>query len=326
MTVDGWTGEDRRALSGPFAALLPVLFLAVAAAVWGLFWIPLRALEATGLPPGATVTGQFLMPVLIMAPVAMLLSLRGKATGLARWHTGLFTGGAFALYADSLLLTEVSRALILFYVSPAWSTALEIWLLKRRLTPARITAMVLGFAGILVLLADDGGLPLPRNGGDWMAIAAGIFWAWGSTRVRMDPQAGHFENVFSFFLYGAIVSIALAILPGSGLGALPSAGLLLDAMPWFFLIAAVFLIPIMFMQLFACQHLDPARVGILLQIEVVVGIASAGILTSEPFGWREATGFALVTLSALTEVLVNRPMPAGPPRRGRSTGAGRRFR
>ena len=80
-------------------------------------------------------TGQFLMPVLIMAPVAVFLLVRGRASGLSRWHTGLFTGGAFALYADSLLLTEVSRALILFYVSPAWSTALEIWLLKRRLTP-----------------------------------------------------------------------------------------------------------------------------------------------------------------------------------------------
>ena len=75
-------------------------------------------------------------------------------------------------------------------------------------------------------------------------------------------------------------------------------------------IAAVFLIPIMFMQLYACQHLDPARVGILLQIEVVVGIASAGILTAEPFGWRETAGFVLVCSSALTEVFVNRTATA----------------
>ena len=166
--------------------------------------------------------------------------------------------------------------------------------------------MVLGFAGILVLLADEGGFPLPRNAGDWMAITAGIFWAWGSTRVRMDPEASHFENVLSFFLYGAVVAFAVTLLPASGLGALPPAGTVLNALPWFFLLAAVFLIPIMFMQLYACQHLDPARVGILLQIEVVIGIASAGILTAEPFGWREATGFVLVCSSALTEVLVNR--------------------
>ena len=307
LTVHRPPGEDRCASPGPVTPLtttLPALLLAVAAAVWGLFWIPLRALEATGLPAGITVTGQFLAPALIMAPVAVFLLARGQASGLSRWHTGLFTGGAFALYADSLLLTEVSRALILFYVTPAWSTALEIWLLKRRLTLARITAMVLGFAGILVLLADDGGLPLPRNAGDWMAITAGIFWAWGSTRVRMDPDAGHFENVLSFFLYGAVV--ALALIPVTGMSTLPEAGTVVAALPWLFLIAAVFLIPIMFMQLYACQHLDPARVGILLQVEVVVGIASAGLLTAEPFGWREATGFALVCSSALTEIVVNR--------------------
>ena len=309
LTVHRSPGEDRRASPGllpPLTTTLPAILLAIAAAVWGLFWIPLRALEATGLPAGTTVTGQFLMPVLIMAPVAVFLVARGQASGLSRWHTGFFTGGAFALYADSLLLTEVSRALILFYVSPAWSTALEIWLLKRRLTLARVLAMVLGFAGILVLLAHDGGLPLPRNAGDWMAVAAGMFWAWGSTRVRMDPEAGHFENVLSFFLYGSVVALALALVPATGLGTLPPVEPVLDALPWLFLIAAVFLIPIMFMQLYACQHLDPARVGILLQVEVVVGIASAGILTAEPFGWREATGFVLVCSSALTEVVVNR--------------------
>ena len=289
---------------------LPAILLVVAAAFWGLFWIPLRALEATGLPAGTTVTGQFLMPVLIMAPAAVWLMARGRPTGLSHWHTGLFTGGAFALYADSLLLTEVSRALILFYVSPAWSTMLEVWILKRRLTLARLCAMGLGFAGILVLLADDSGLPLPRNAGDWMAIAAGMFWAWGSTRVRMLPEATHFENVLSFFVYGASVALVLALIPATGLGSLPPPEAVLTALPWLFAVAAAFLIPVMFMQLYGCQHLDPARVGILLQIEVVVGIVSAGLLIDEPFGWREAAGFVLVCSSALTEVLVNRMSPS----------------
>ncbi len=293
-------------LTTALTTTLPALLLVIAAAFWGLFWIPLRTLEASGLPAGATVTGQFLMPVLLMMPAALWLMARGRATGLSQWHTGLFTGGAFALYADSLLLTEVSRALILFYVSPAWSTVLEIWFLKRRLTLARLTAMALGFAGILVLLADGDGLPLPRNAGDWMAIAAGMLWAWGSTRVRMAPEATHFENVFSFFLYGAAVALVLALIPATGLGTLPPPGAVLTALPWLFAIAAAFLIPVMFMQLYACQHLDPARVGILLQIEVVVGIVSAGLLTSEPFGWRETCGFVLVCSSALTEVVANR--------------------
>ncbi len=290
----------------PLKEALPATLLVVSAAAWGVFWIPLRAFESAGFPAGATVAGQFIMPALVLLPFAVILATRGRATGLAQWHTGLFTGGAFALYADSLLLTEIARALILFYVSPAWSTALEIWLLKKRLTLARVVAMLLGFAGLYVLLGGDGSLPVPRNAGDWMAITAGIIWAWGSTRVRLFQDVGHFENVLSFFLYGAVVASSLMLFPLAGLGPLPSAAAIIDFLPWFLLIAAGFLLPVVFLQLYACKWLDPAKVGILLQAEVVFGVVSAAILTSEPFGWQEATGFVLVLSSALTEIFVNR--------------------
>ena len=302
----------------------PAILLVLAAAAWGLFWIPLRALEATGFPPGATVAAQFVLPALILAPFAIVLALRGRATGLAQWHTGLFTGGAFALYADSLLLTEVARALILFYVSPAWSTLFEIWFMKKRLTVARTVAMALGFAGLYVLLGGDGALPLPRNTGDWLAIASGILWAYGSTRVRIFQDVGYFENLLSFFLFGACVPLVLMLFPAAELGPLPTGGEVVRVLPWMALIAVAFLLPVVFVQLYACKWLDPAKVGILLQAEVVFGVASAAILTSEPFGWREAGGFVLVMSSALTEVFVNRP--ADPPRRGRSKASRRRCR
>ncbi len=290
----------------PVKSALPVTLLLVAAAAWGLFWIPLRAIESAGFPAGATVVGQFVAPTLVLLPFAAVLAWRGRGTGLRQWHTGLMAGGAFALYADSLLLTDIARALILFYVSPAWSTVLEVWLLKKRLTMARFAAMGLGFAGLAVLLGGDGTLPVPRNAGDWMAIGSGIIWAWGSTRIRLHQEVGHFENVLSFFLYGAVVATAVMLLPLASLGPLPPLTAAAGFAPWFLLIAAGFLVPVVFLQLYACKWLDPARVGILLQAEVVFGVVSAAIWTSEPFGWREACGFVLVLSSALTEVLVNR--------------------
>ena len=56
------------------------------------------------------------------------------------------------------------------------------------------------------------------------------------------------------------------------------------------------------------QRVDPGRVGILFQTEALFGIVSAAILTTEPFGWKEAVGSVLVVSSALTEVFVNRPL------------------
>ncbi len=287
--------------------LLPSILLVLAAAGWGLFWIPLRELESTGLSAGWAGLSQFLTPALVLAPVAFWFLIQGKRTGVGRWKTAFFTGGAFALYADSLLLTEVARALILFYVTPAWSTMLEVWLMKRRLTAARVIAITLGFAGLYVILGGDGSLPIPRNAGDWMALISGMFWAYGSTRVRMAGEASLFENVFSFFLFGTITAAALALLPIEAMGSPPSGQQVLDLLPWLLLLAIGFLIPAMCMQLYGTKLVDPGRVGILFQTEAIFGITSAAILTAEPFGWTEAIGSVLVVGASMTEVLINRP-------------------
>lgn len=288
---------------------LPSTLLLIAAAGWGLFWIPLREFEAAGLSAGWASAVQFVMPVIVLLPVALFLAARGKPIGLARWQTAIFTGGAWALYADSLLLTDVARALILFYATPVWSTLLEMWLMGRRLTAARLAAIVLGLGGLYVILGGDGSLPIPHNVGDWMALLSGMFWAYGSTRIRLAPEATLFENAFSFFASGAVVTVALAFLPIEAMGAPPSGAEFIRFLPWIMLMTVGFLIPAMMMQLYGTKLVDPARVGILFQIEAVVGIGSAALLTTEPFGWQEAVGSVLVVSAALTEMFGNRSQP-----------------
>ncbi|MDA0220020.1 MAG: DMT family transporter [Proteobacteria bacterium] len=285
----------------------PTLALLAAAAAWGLFWIPLRAFEEAGLAAGWATVAQFVVPAAVLAPIALWRRSRGLPSGIARFSSAFCLGLSFALYADSLLLTEVARTLILFYVTPAWSTILEIVFMGRRLTAVRALAVTLGLAGLYVILGGHGGLPLPRNGGDWMALASGILWAIGTLRVRQTgEQASNFENVFGFFFYGAIAALLLTLLPLPGLGELPSTARFVAFLPWLLLVAVGFLIPVMFGLLWGSRQVDPGRVGILLQMEAVCGILSAAWLTSEPFGWVEAGGTVLVISAALVEVLGNR--------------------
>ncbi len=77
-------------------------------------------------------------------------------------------------------------------------------------------------------------------------------------------------------------------------------------LPWLVLMAAVFLIPVMWGLLWGAQHLDPGRLGILLQTEAIVGIGSAALLAGEPFGAREALGSALVIAAGAVDVLGQR--------------------
>lgn len=215
---------------------------------------------------------------------------------------GSSSEGAVALYAQSVLMTEVARALLLFYVTPVWSTLLEAAVMRRPPLRARFGALVLGLGGMVVILGGRSGVPLPGNAGDVMALLSGMMWAAGSMRVRLAPARGIFESLFAFFLWGSLVALALALaVPGGK--SMPPSEVLAGLVPWIGLAAAGFMIPVMGGLLWGAAHIDPGRLGILLQIEAVVGVASAAALTDEPFGVVEALGSVLVVGAGVVDVL-----------------------
>ncbi|SLN74212.1 DMT family transporter [Roseisalinus antarcticus] len=286
----------------------PIVVVIAAASAWGLFWLPLRAFEERGLAAGWTTLAVLAVPALVLLPFAILRILRGQPGGAGNAVAGLLAGGAVALYAESVLLTDVARALILFYVTPVWSTILELLILKRRITKARSLALILGLAGLVTILGGRTGFPLPQNIGDTLALLSGAVWACGSLWIRRTSDVDTFENVFSFFLFGSAVALCLVlVLPDEVMGAAPDGAVLQDLVPWLVLAAVAFMIPVMWGLLWGARHLDPGRLGILLQMEAVVGIGSAAVLTDEPFGLVEVLGTALVIGAGVADVLGSRP-------------------
>ncbi len=281
--------------------------MAASAAIWGLFWLPLRAFETLGLDPAWVTVGQFVLPMAFLLPFAFIRLLRRQPVGTNQAITGLLIGGAMALYCESLLLTDVVRALILFYVMPAWGTIVEIGFMGRRFTLWRGLSLLLSMAGLLALLRVSADLEVSLNAGDAMALFSGIMYAVGAMRVRQAQEVTVFEQVFAFFLFGGIFAFAMTFLPIADFGILPTASVLIAVVPWMILMAVVFMIPVVWGLYWGNRSVDPGRLGVLLQIEVVVGICSAAIFTDEPFGWREATGALLVLGAGLIEVIANRP-------------------
>lgn len=281
---------------------LPIIVTIVAVSAWGLFWLPLRAFEANGLSAGWATLAIFVTPAFLMLPLALLRIARNLPTGVGNATTGLLVGGAVALYSESVLHTDVARALILFYVTPVWSTILEVTLLKRRLTASRTMALVLGLGGLVTILGGRTGIPVPQNAGDGLALLAGMVWAYGSMQVRANPAVGIFETVFSFFLYGSLVAFVIALLPIEVNNHPPGRAELVRLLPWLALAAVGFLIPVMWGLLWGSKHIDAGRLGILLQMEAVIGIGSAAVLTDEPFGFVEIIGTLLVVGAGVVDV------------------------
>ncbi|MCB0163613.1 MAG: DMT family transporter [Anaerolineae bacterium] len=284
----------------------PEIIVAMAAAIWGLFWIPLRVFERQGLAPASVILSQFIAPLALLVPFALMRVLRKQHTGIEQYGTGLLVGGGVVMYCESLLLTDVVRALILFYTMPAWGTLVEVGLMGRQFTLWRGVALVLSLAGLLTILGPGDSLFLSMNMGDLLALLSGIVFTFGAMLVRQAREPSVFEQVFAFFFFGSIVALGFSLLPIAALSRPPAVELLITLIPWIVLMAVGILIPAMWGIYWGSRYVDPGRLGILLQLEAVVGIGSAALLAGEPFGLQEAIGAVFVIGAGLIEVLANK--------------------
>jgi len=280
--------------------LLPAIAVALCGAMWGIFWYPLRWFDSAGV--GAGWVGLAFNLVALATSLPWLLNRAAWTGGSRQVLTGLFLGTAFTFYTVSLVLTDVIDAILLFYLTPVWSTIGGYLFLGHRLGLARVIAILLGFAGLACILGVGGGLPLPRNIGDWLALASGLLWSAGSLRSYRWPAESVALPVFAFCVGGAIS--ALPILAIGMAQSLPIAALgnLLPMLPWIVAVALILFVPPNFLVLWATQRMDPGRVGILLMTEVLFGAISAALLSGEPFGALELAGTALIVSAGLVEV------------------------
>ncbi|MEO1533083.1 MAG: DMT family transporter [Pseudomonadota bacterium] len=285
----------------PPSLLVPSIGLVIGGALWGLIWWPLRALGDFGLEGGWPSAAMFAGTIALLLPVMLWRWRRLAADWQSLVLSGACLGAAFSFYAISIALTEVVRAVLLFYLTPIWGTLLGLVFLGERLTTLRVVALAGGIAGLMAVLGGDG-LPLPRNAGDWLALLSGVAWAFGSFAVYRMKTLEIPEQMTAFILGSLCVSTLAILFGGTIFGGATVPTALVEALPWAVL-AGFYVVPVLFLTIWPTQLLTPGRVGLLLMTDVAVGVASAALLTDEPFGWREAIGTLLIIGAGAIAVL-----------------------
>ena len=278
--------------------------------LWGFYWVPVRAMVDHGLPGAwgtvlATVTA-----AIVLAPLVALrwrALLRADKVGLLSVAAG---GAAFTLYSIGLVYGRVAIIILLYFLTPVWSVLIARYVMGWHTPALRIVAIFIGIAGLLVMLSAGGTLPMPRGVGEWMSLIAGILWAVGTTGIRVRSDLGVIPATFVFAIGATLAGLALApffepfptlSLRDNGVGLL-SLALATGVLWWGVSLAAL---------MWATMRLDPARVGILMQTEVIVGAVSAALLAGEHLATLEIIGGGLVVAAGLLEV-----WPVGRGRRG----------
>ena len=278
--------------------------LLITAGSWGLFRIPQRAPEANGLTGGWGTIAQMYVPLLMLAPIAIWRKIQGKSFGLDYPIIGLLMGGGIACYANSFLLTDVVRALILFYMMPVWATLYELLFVKQKPQWYRAVTIALALSGVWIVFSQGFTFPVPQNAGDWVALVGGMFFAGGAVRTEFVQPKDIFALLVSFFFYGGLVTLIIAYFLGNTLGPMPTNDAWIAMLPWLLLMSAVFLIPTNIVLLWSPSVVGSGLYSIIVLIEIVVGSASAAVLTDESFGWREIVGSMLIITAGLAEIIL----------------------
>ena len=271
--------------------------------VFGIFWIPLRALGDAGFSGAWSPLVLNAFPLTFVCPL-LIYRWRTFVPGRLRFHIGgLLAGLAFVLYANSLMYTEVIRSILLFYLLPIWGFLLTRLVVGEVITPVRWLSMALGLGGLLIIFGVDVGLPVPRNIGDWMGLGSGLVWAVASLMMLTDNEDA-INYGLAFFLWGTLGAALMAYIASiHGLAPTPNWSMVAPMLPWLIPLAILVVIPAGFAAVYGPTQLNPGVVGLLFMTEISVATVTAALLADEPFGIRELLGIILISLAGLAEPL-----------------------
>ena len=295
--------------AAPGASRRAALALVFNAFVWGTSWWPLRRLQEAGLHPLWTTATVF-----TLASVAIALA-RPRALGQvlrtpALWVLVVAAGFTNAAFNWAIVIGDVVRVVLLFYLMPIWTVLLARAVLGERLTAAAALRIGLGAVGAAIVLwpssptgAAAGGnflamLPLPRSLADWLGVLGGFSFAFNNVMLRREADRPEAGRSLAMFLGGALVAAALAgALTARGLAPAPPA----PSAAWLVLTAALtlFFVAGNLSLQYGAARLPANQTAVVMLTEVVFASASAVALGGGTLTLRSAIGGAFIVASAL---------------------------
>lgn len=280
----------------PSSAWLPPLALVVAAIIWGLIWYPYRVLEAAGLS-GSVAS---VLTYLVALPPLLILAMRQRIAdpqerGLL-FVLALVAGWTNLAYILAVIHGEVVRVMLLFYLAPIWTLMFARWLLHERAGPIALLVVALAVAGAWVMLAGEGGYPLPAKPAEWLGLSAGMGFALTNVltcRLKSLPLA-----LRALWIFAGVVMVST--LYATAEGATPGIVRILDVGAWLLVaITALGLLLATFSVQFGLAHTPANQAIVILLLELVVAGLSSRWLAGEVMDVHEWIGGAMIVAATL---------------------------
>lgn len=297
------------------------LAIGIGAGLWGLFWIPLRHLDDSGVPglwsvACVTLTG---------AIAAMIIAaLRRELCEVSRpevIRVAVPLGLSTVLYFAGVLYSDVVRVVLLFYLLPVWTILAARILYGERVRTLQFVVIAAALVGLWLLLGGGARLPLPRNIGDACGLAAGFCWGVSLALLRGQSATPPYATTAATLLIagGLAVVVALALSTNglsdadhvvieSGVAGmlLPESLALLNALPLAFGFGAIILFPAMLGQIWGARLVPAPTAALLTMTEILVATVSATWLIGTELGGVSIAGGLLIVAAVLLDLRAQR--------------------
>lgn len=275
---------------------LPLAALIAASFMWGLAWLPLRALERLGLSGIALMLVAAGAAAVLLAP--RLLGERHRWLGQGRYLLLIAALGGYAnlAFTVAMIYGEVVRVMALFYLLPVWGVLGGWMFLGERLDACRAVAVAAALVGALLILGGLDALHGAISWPDLLAISCGMTFA-GNNLVFRARQTIPVATKTAAMLLGASGFAAALLIAG--------------AQPWPETTAAGWLATVGYGLAwlllatlgtqFGVTHMEAGRASIIIILELVVAVASAVLIGGERMSPAEMAGGALILAAAVIE-------------------------
>ncbi|MDP4924686.1 MAG: DMT family transporter [Alphaproteobacteria bacterium] len=267
-----------------------LLIIFLASSFWGVLWVPMRHIEAMGLSGLWVVVLFHFLPALAILPLIVKTASSSRRDWGRAAVAGALMGAGFALYALGLVVASVTKTVILFYMTPIWSTVIAYFVLRERAGWRRwlaIAAALMGCALVTGVSRDE----LRFDPADLLGLLSGLFWALGSVVIRRYDALNFVTVSFLQYLFGGIMALLAALYFGDPI---PQLNALLQAIPPAFLASVVLFLPSVLLIFRIMQYVSPGLVGILMLSEALVAAVSAAFWLGETLSSMQWIGVGAI--------------------------------
>lgn len=271
--------------------------------VWGVSWYPFRLLGDAGLHPLWSTA--FIYAIALLALLAWRPgSWRALRHNPLLWLLVLASGLTNVGFNWAVTVGDVVRAVLLFYLMPAWSIPLAWVLLGERPHASALLRLLLALTGVVIVLKTPASpWPVPHTLPDWLALMGGFCFALTNVLLRKLRDTPDAARMVAMFTGGALLAL-LTALSGQSSGLVSPLPALSNGWLWLALATSVAFLAANLGLQYGAAHLPSATTSLVMLTEVVFASVSSVLLDATDLSPRTLLGGMLILLAAL---LATRP-------------------